>query len=221
MIRTTYIRVNQRKPLQIGAMLLTTARRNGSRLALSCMRRHHCRVNNMQRVFPMSATRVILDTTMGPITIELDEENAPETTANFIEYVEADFYTGTLFHRVIDGFMVQGGGLDANMKNKATRAPIKNEANNGLSNETATVAMARTSDPHSATAQFFINVEDNDFLNHKNETPEGWGYCVFGRVVNGMDVVNSIKGVPTTSHGPMRDVPADPIEITSAVIERD
>jgi len=168
----------------------------------------------------MSATRVILDTTMGPITIELDEEKAPETTANFIEYVEADFYTGTIFHRVIDGFMVQGGGLDANMKNKATRAPIKNEANNRLSNETATVAMARTSDPHSATAQFFINVEDNHFLNHKNETPEGWGYCVFGRVVNGMDVVNSIKGVPTTSHGPMRDVPADPIEITSAVIER-
>lgn len=169
----------------------------------------------------MTAPRVKLETTMGSITLELDEVKAPATTVNFIEYVEADFYSGTIFHRVIDGFMVQGGGLDADMNNKATRAPIKNEANNGLSNETATVAMARTGDPHSATAQFFINVHDNHFLNHKNESPDGWGYCVFGRVVGGMEVVNAIKAVPTTSRGPMRDVPVEPIEITSATVERD
>lgn len=169
----------------------------------------------------MSATRVTLETTMGLVTIELDEQAAPETTANFIQYVEDDFYRGTIFHRVIDGFMVQGGGLDADMNNKPTRAPIKNEANNGLSNETGTVAMARTGDPHSATAQFFINVQDNHFLNHKNETPDGWGYCVFGRVVSGMETVNAIKGVATTAKGPMRDVPSEVIEITGTRLERD
>jgi peptidyl-prolyl cis-trans isomerase B (cyclophilin B) len=169
----------------------------------------------------MSATRVTLETTMGLITIEVDAEAAPDTAANFIQYVEDDFYTGTIFHRVIDGFMVQGGGLDAEMNNKTTRDPIKNEANNGLSNETGTVAMARTGDPHSATAQFFINVQDNQFLDHKSETPDGWGYCVFGRVVAGMETVNAIKGVTTASNGPMRDVPADVIEINSTRIEND
>lgn len=167
----------------------------------------------------MTATRVKLETTMGPITIELDEEKAPNTAANFVEYANADFYTGTIFHRVIDGFMVQGGGLDAQMNNKKTGDPIKNEANNGLSNETATVAMARTGDPHSATAQFFVNVQDNLFLDHKNETPDGWGYCVFGRVVAGMETVNAIKAVPTGTSGGMRDVPVEPIEITGASVE--
>jgi peptidyl-prolyl cis-trans isomerase B (cyclophilin B) len=167
----------------------------------------------------MTATRVKIETTMGVITLELDDEKAPDTVANFIQYVEEGFYAGTIFHRVIDGFMVQGGGLDAEMNNKPTRAPIKNEADNGLSNLTATVAMARTNDPHSATAQFFVNVQDNHFLDHKTPSAEGWGYCVFGRVVDGMDTVDAIKSVATTATGPMRDVPAEVIEITSATIE--
>ena len=169
----------------------------------------------------MSMTRVKLVTTMGDLTLELEDEKAPQTVANFIQYVEDEFYNGTIFHRVIDGFMVQGGGLDPEMNNKQTRAPIKNEANNGLRNLHATVAMARTNDPHSATAQFFINVKDNHFLDHKSPTPDGWGYCVFGRVVDGMDTVNEIKGVATGSSGPMRDVPTEVIEITNASVERE
>ena len=169
----------------------------------------------------MGVTQVKFETTLGPITVELLEADAPQTTANFIQYVEDDFYNGTIFHRVIDGFMVQGGGLTADMQNKPTRAPIANEANNGLSNESATVAMARTSDPHSATAQFFINVQDNKFLDHTSESPEGWGYCVFARVIAGMETVNAIKNVATTSRGPMRDVPVEPIEITRAVVHRE
>jgi peptidyl-prolyl cis-trans isomerase B (cyclophilin B) len=167
----------------------------------------------------MTATRVKIETTMGTITLELDDEKAPDTVANFIQYVEEGFYAGTIFHRVIDGFMVQGGGLDAEMNNKPTRAPIKNEADNGLSNLIATVAMARTNDPHSATAQFFVNVQDNLFLDHKAPSPEGWGYCVFGRVVDGLDTVDAIKSVATTTTGAMRDVPVEVVEITSATIE--
>jgi len=167
----------------------------------------------------MTGKRVKLETTMGSITIELDEEKAPNTTANFLQYVDDGFYVGTIFHRIIDGFMVQGGGLDANMNNKSTRAPIENEANNGLGNTNGTVAMARTNDPHSATAQFFINVKDNDFLNHQSPSPEGWGYCVFGRVVAGSDTVTSMKSVETGTSGGMRDVPTTPIEILSAVVE--
>ncbi len=161
-------------------------------------------------------TLVKLETSMGDITLELNREAAPETTRNFIEYVESGFYTGTIFHRVINGFMVQGGGMDRDMKQKSTNAPITNEANNGLSNDAGTVAMARTSDPHSASAQFFINVKDNDFLNHSAETQSGWGYCVFARVTDGMDTVTAIKGVQTGSHGPHQDVPSEPIEILSA-----
>jgi len=164
----------------------------------------------------MSATRVKIETSMGPMTLELDHEKAPETVANFIQYVEDGFYTGTIFHRVIDGFMVQGGGLDTNMNHKPTRAAVKNEADNGLSNVTASVAMARTNDPHSATAQFFINVKDNHFLDHKSTSPEGWGYCVFGRVIEGMDTINAIKSVATSA-----DVPTEVIEITQATIEGD
>lgn len=163
-------------------------------------------------------TLVKLSTTMGDITLELDAEKAPETTANFLAYVENGHYVGTIFHRVINGFMVQGGGMDRNMKQKSTLAPIKNEANNGLSNENGTVAMARTSDPHSASSQFFINVKDNDFLDHSSPTPQGWGYCVFGKVVDGMDVVEAIKGVKTKSHGMHQDVPVEPIEITGAAV---
>jgi peptidyl-prolyl cis-trans isomerase B (cyclophilin B) len=169
----------------------------------------------------MTATRVKFETTMGDVTLELDDDKAPETVANFIQYVDDEFYAGTIFHRVIDGFMVQGGGLDQEMNNKPTRAPIKNEADNGLSNLHATVAMARTNDPHSATAQFFINVKDNHFLDHKNPSPDGWGYCVFGRVIEGMDTVNAMKAVPTGSGGSMQDVPTEVIEITSAMIVRE
>lgn len=161
---------------------------------------------------------VKLETSMGDITIELNHEAAPETSQNFLNYVQSGHYAGTIFHRVIDGFMIQGGGMDKDMSQKATEAPIKNEANNGLTNDNGTIAMARTGDPHSASAQFFINVKDNDFLNFTSETQNGWGYCVFGKVTDGMDTVNAIKGVATTSHGPHQDVPAETIEIISASV---
>lgn len=166
----------------------------------------------------MTAKRVKIETTMGSITLELDSEKAPKTVANFLKYVEDEFFTGTIFHRIIDGFMVQGGGLDANMNNKPTQAPIENEANNGLSNLDSTVAMARTNDPHSATAQFFINVKDNLFLDHTSPTPEGWGYCVFGRVIDGNDTVIAMKAVETGTSGGMRDVPTQPIEILGVTL---
>ncbi|MCB1747288.1 MAG: peptidyl-prolyl cis-trans isomerase [Gammaproteobacteria bacterium] len=166
-------------------------------------------------------TCVTLETTLGNIKLELDEQAAPETARNFLEYVESGFYDGTIFHRVINGFMIQGGGMDRDMKQKSTRAPIKNEANNGLSNENGTIAMARTSDPHSATAQFFINVKDNDFLDHTSESSQGWGYCVFGKVVEGMDTVDAIKAVATGSHGPHQDVPREAVEIKKATVAAD
>lgn len=161
---------------------------------------------------------VKLHTNHGVITLELDEERAPATVANFLEYVRDGHYDNTLFHRVIDGFMIQGGGMDVNMKEKSTRAPIQNEADNGLSNDTGTVAMARTQDPHSASAQFFINVADNHFLNHKGKNPQGWGYAVFGKVADGMDTVNRIKGVPTGSHGFHQDVPRETVVIERVTI---
>lgn len=160
-----------------------------------------------------------LNTSHGEICIELDFDKAPKTAANFQQYVEDGFYDGKIFHRVIDGFMVQGGGFDVDMQESETRAPIENEANNGLSNSVGTIAMARTSDPHSASAQFFINVADNDFLNHSAETMQGWGYAVFGKVVEGMDVVNQIKGVGTTSRNGHQDVPVDSIVIDKASVE--
>ena len=161
---------------------------------------------------------VEFDTTYGNIVIELNAEKAPVTVANFIDYVESGHYDGLIFHRVIDGFMIQGGGMDSEMNEKRTGTPIKNEADNGLKNTTGTIAMARTSDPHSATAQFFINVRDNDFLNYSSPTPQGWGYAVFGRVIEGMDVVNQIKGVPTGRFGYHADVPTTPIVINSAKV---
>lgn len=161
---------------------------------------------------------VKLSTNFGDITLELNAEKAPITVANFLQYVEKGFYDGVIFHRVIDGFMIQGGGFDTNMKQKATDAEIKNEADNGLSNDAYTIAMARTSIPDSASSQFFINVADNDFLNHTAPTSSGWGYCVFGKVVEGMDVVDKIKGVKTTSKAGHRDVPVDPVIIEKASI---
>jgi peptidyl-prolyl cis-trans isomerase B (cyclophilin B) len=162
--------------------------------------------------------RVKLTTTMGDIVLELYPDKAPATVANFLQYVKDGYYNGTVFHRVINGFMIQGGGMDANLKAKSTRAPIKNEADNGLKNEPYTVAMARTNDPHSATSQFFINVADNQFLNHKAKTATEWGYAVFGRVVQGKEVVDNIKAVPTGRHGMYENVPTTPVTITQAAI---
>lgn len=159
---------------------------------------------------------VILITTMGEIVIELDSDKAPGSVKNFLEYVDSGFYDGTIFHRVIDRFMIQGGGFTEDMTQKKTRAAIGNEADNGLSNVRGSVAMARRGDPHSASAQFFINTVDNDALDHKNKTAQGWGYTVFGKVVEGMDVVDEIAVVKTSSQGSFRDVPSQPVIIIEA-----
>ena len=154
----------------------------------------------------------------GVVTLELDEQKAPKTVANFLSYVKKGHYDGTVFHRVIDGFMIQGGGFAPGMNQKPTDAPIENEANNGLKNQKYSVAMARTSAPHSASAQFFINVADNDFLDHKSPTPQGWGYAVFGKVVGGQDVVDRVKGVATGNRGGHGDVPKDDVVLEKAVV---
>ena len=159
---------------------------------------------------------VILHTNHGDITLELDAENAPASTANFLQYVREGHYNNTLFHRVIPGFMVQGGGMEPGMKQKGTRKPVANEATNGVKNRNYTVAMARTSEPHSATAQFFINVADNDFLDYTSPSANGWGYCVFGKVVAGKDVVDKIKAVPTATVGFHQNVPKDDVLILTA-----
>ena len=159
-----------------------------------------------------------LHTTLGTITLELDQARAPATAANFLQYARDGFYDGTLFHRVIANFMIQGGGMEAGMKQKTTRSPIRNVADNGLKNQKGSIAMARTSDPHSATAQFFINLKDNDFLDFRAANSQGWGYCVFGRVTAGMDVVESIAKVATTSRRSHQDVPADDVVIERAEV---
>jgi peptidyl-prolyl cis-trans isomerase B (cyclophilin B) len=161
---------------------------------------------------------VKLHTNFGTIVLELDAAKAPETVKNFLAYVESGHYDNTVFHRVIDGFMIQGGGFEPGMNQKPTNAPIQNEAANGLKNDRYTVAMARTGDPHSATAQFFINVKDNAFLNHTAPSGQGWGYCVFGKVVEGMDVVDKIKGVKTGSKGFHQDVPVEDVVIQKAEV---
>jgi len=166
----------------------------------------------------MSKKFVVLHTNFGAIKLELDEAKAPASVANFISYVEAKHYDGTIFHRVIDGFMIQGGGFDKDMNQKATQAPIKNEADNGLKNDVGTIAMARTNDPHSATAQFFINVKNNDFLNFRDPTMQGWGYAVFGKVVDGMDVVNKIKAVATGRVSYFENVPKEAVVIETAEV---
>jgi peptidyl-prolyl cis-trans isomerase B (cyclophilin B) len=162
--------------------------------------------------------KVEMETSKGKIVIELYPEKAPDTVKNFLNYVDTKFYDGTIFHRVIPNFMIQGGGFTADMKRKSAGEPIKNEADNGLKNDRGTIAMARTNDPHSATAQFFINTVNNDFLNHKSKTNQGWGYVVFGKVVSGMDVVDAISSVKTVTRGMYRDVPAEIIEIRSTVV---
>ena len=172
-------------------------------------------------VFNMAMTRVLMRTLLGDMTLELDADKAPTTVANFLAYAEAGHYDGTIFHRVINNFMVQGGGFDVDMSQKATNDPITNEANNGLKNDRGTVAMARTMDPHSATAQFFINVSDNDFLNFSGENMQGWGYAVFGRIVEGEDVLDKIRVVPTGSKAGHQDVPSDPIVIESVTLISD
>lgn len=163
-------------------------------------------------------TMVKLHTNHGVITLQLDAEKAPNTVKNFLDYVNAGFYENTLFHRVIDSFMIQGGGFEPGMKQKPVNAPIKNEAGNGLSNDNYTIAMARTSDPHSATAQFFINVKNNGFLNYSAPNPQGYGYCVFGKVVEGMDVVDAIRKVKTGNRGGHQDVPLEDVIITKAEV---
>ena len=159
-----------------------------------------------------------LTTNFGNIDIELNFDKAPKTAANFEQYVKDGFYNGTIFHRVIDNFMIQGGGMTADMQEKPTREPIENEAANGLKNDCYTIAMARTMQPHSASSQFFINVKDNDFLNHTAPTPQGWGYCVFGKVVAGMEVVDKIKTVKTGRHGYHDDVPLETVLIEKAEV---
>jgi len=169
----------------------------------------------------MPAAHVLMTTTVGPMTLELDADNAPKTVENFLSYVAGGFYDDTIFHRVINNFMIQGGGFTADMQQKATQAPIENEANNGLKNQRGTIAMARTQDPHSATAQFFINVQDNDFLNHTGENMQGWGYAVFGKVTDGDDVLDKIRAVETGSQSGHQDVPVEPIIIESVAIISD
>lgn len=159
-----------------------------------------------------------LNTNFGTITLELNAEKAPKTVENFENYVTSGHYNGTIFHRVINGFMVQGGGMEPGMAEKSTNESIENEADNGLKNELGTIAMARTMEPHSASAQFFINVNDNGFLNHSAKTPDGWGYCVFGKVIDGMDVVDKIKDVATGNNGYHQDVPVNDVIIESAEI---
>lgn len=169
----------------------------------------------------MPAAHVLMTTTVGTMTLELDADNAPKTVENFLSYVAGGFYDGTIFHRVINNFMIQGGGFTADMQQKTTQAPIENEANNGLKNQRGTIAMARTQDPHSATAQFFINVQDNDFLNHTGENMQGWGYAVFGKITDGDDVLDKIRAVQTGSQAGHQDVPVEPIIIESVAIISD
>lgn len=162
---------------------------------------------------------VTLHTNLGDITLELDFENTPQTAENFLNYAKEGFYDGTVFHRVINGFMIQGGGFDSKMSQKKGNAPIRNEANKGLKNKRGTIAMARTSDPHSASSQFFINVVDNDFLNFTAESENGWGYCVFGKVVEGMDVVDKIKAVQTANRSGHQNVPVDNVVIEKVIVK--
>jgi len=166
----------------------------------------------------MSNPQIKFETSKGDFTAELYADKAPKSVANFISYVEAGFYDGTIYHRVIPGFMIQGGGMNPDMSEKPTNAPIENEANNGLANEIGTLAMARTNDPHSATSQFFINVNNNTFLNHTSETPQGWGYAVFGKVTDGMDVVKAIESVQTGNYGHHADVPLEPVIMNKVTV---
>lgn len=189
-------------------------------LAVACFIAGTAAANPTDNLTDTGATAVTvqMQTNKGLIVLELDAEKAPGTVANFLEYARAGFYDGTIFHRVIPNFMIQGGGFAPGMNEKATRAPIKNEADNGLKNSVGTIAMARTPDPNSASAQFFINVKDNAFLNHSAPTAQGWGYCVFGRVVEGMDVVHAIEKVATGNRGGHGDVPVEDVIIEKVTV---
>ena len=164
-------------------------------------------------------TIIIIKTTSGDIKLELFDDKAPKTSENFKQYIKSGFFSNSIFHRVIKDFMIQGGGFTPKMQQKEALSPIKNEANNMISNERGTIAMARTNDPHSASSQFFINLKDNTFLDFKSETTQGWGYCVFGRVIEGLETIDKIALVPTGSYGPYQDVPNDPIIINEVIIE--
>jgi cyclophilin family peptidyl-prolyl cis-trans isomerase len=188
----------------------------GQSLAATTADKKSTKENSTEEIMP----RVRLVTTLGDIVFELNQTKAPKTVENFLTYVNDGFYNGTIFHRVIDGFMIQGGGFTQDLQKKPTGAPVENEANNGLKNMNGTVAMARTNDPHSATAQFFINVTNNGFLDFRSASPRGWGYAVFGKVIEGMEVVDAIRRTATGSGGPFRkDVPVTPIVIQSAMLE--
>ena len=163
-----------------------------------------------------SRPRIVMETSKGNISIELYPDKAPLTVKNFIAYVDSGFYNGTIFHRVIPGFMIQGGGFTSDMKRKPTKAPVRNEADNGMKNNRGTIAMARTQDPHSATAQFFINTVDNDFLNHRSKSGQAWGYAVFGKVIQGMEVVDAISSMKTENAGMMRNIPVESVLIIEA-----
>ena len=166
----------------------------------------------------LAAPLVEMQTSLGKIVVEFDAVKAPKSVENFLQYAKGGHYDGTIFHRVIDGFMIQGGGFAPGMTQKSTRVPVKNEADNGLKNDAYSIAMARTPDPHSASAQFFINVADNDFLNFQSKSPQGWGYCVFGKIVEGLEVVDKIKGVKTGSRGFHQDVPVEDVLINKAEV---
>ena len=200
--------------LFLGAGLIASSHAANENTVQSAEARKTIDCKSTERSKPM----VKLTTNQGVITLELEADKAPVTVANFLEYVKSGFYNGTVFHRVIDGFMIQGGGFEKGMKQKPTKAPIKNEATNGLTNDNYTVAMARTNDPHSATAQFFINVKNNDFLNFTSESSQGWGYAVFGKVVDGKDVVDKVKKVPTASKGGQQNVPTEDVVIEKAEV---
>lgn len=211
------INMNPKRRLVAAATLLAIAGMPALSLAQSKAQPDAAKAQTCQANMKGSATmKVKLTTSMGAITIELNKEKAPISTENFVKYVESGHYNGTIFHRVIDGFMVQGGGFTRDMQQKAVLAPIKNEASNGLKNEIYTLAMARTGVRDSATAQFFINVKANDFLNYRDETPQGWGYAVFGKVVEGMDIVDKIRKVPTGNSGMHQNVPLEPVTIDKA-----
>jgi cyclophilin family peptidyl-prolyl cis-trans isomerase len=211
------INMNPKRRLVAAATLLAIAGMPALSLAQSKAQPDAAKAQTCQANMKGSAPmKVKLTTSMGAITIELNKEKAPISTENFVKYVESGHYNGTIFHRVIDGFMVQGGGFTKDMQQKAVLAPIKNEASNGLKNEMYTLAMARTGVRDSATAQFFINVKANDFLNYRDETPQGWGYAVFGKVVDGMDIVDKIRKVPTGNSGMHQNVPLEPVTIDKA-----
>lgn len=198
-------------------MIYLTPRRLMAALLTVALLLSHGGISLAQRSKPV----VKLETSMGDIVLELYPDKAPATVANFLKYVESGFYNGTVFHRVIDGFMIQGGGMDEQLNRKDTADPVQNEADNGLKNAPYTIAMARTNDPHSATAQFFINVADNAFLNHSAKTMQGWGYAVFGKVIKGQAIVDRIKQVPTTTVGMHQNVPVQPVTILKAVVAAD